>query len=195
MLQLRDVLKVRHAVFVLGPPGSGKTAVWKTAMAALGASCAVVHPNSLTLTQLYGAHDANGMWQDGVFSDLFRRIFSHSAPTVGKRQWLVLDGPLDPRWIEPVNTILDDNKKLCLNNGDTMKLSPNTTIVLEAADVGAASPGAISRVGVVYVDADLVGWEPLVQSWLDRWPDVVQRAQLEGLVRKYVPPCLAKVGH
>ena len=64
-----------------------------------------------------------------------------------------------------MNTVLDDNKMLCLNNGQRIKLPGNFVMLFEVNDLASASPATVSRVGMVYMETFHLGWEPLVELW------------------------------
>jgi dynein heavy chain, axonemal len=181
-LQLWETTSVRHGVMVIGPAGSGKSAIISTLSAAvttlssgvvenpmaffpavarvslqsssvlLGSLCVMcvawvcarqiskhfVNPKSVTLGQLYGEFDASTReWNDGVLSRIVRLCsrdadMSQSAMLIGVpspmnnptitpkgsmgtmwsdessmdvHHWIVLDGPVDPIWIENLNTV------------------------------------------------------------------------------------------
>lgn len=62
-----------------------------------------------------------------------------------------------------MNTVLDDNKMLCLANSERIKLTPYVHMLFEVADLAVASPATVSRCGMVYIDSDELGWFPYVK--------------------------------
>jgi dynein heavy chain len=79
---------------------------------------------------------------------------------------MILDGPVDTLWIESMNSVLDDNKLLTLNNGDRIGLSPNVRLLFEVENLAVASPATVSRAGMIYLDIEELGWKPFVDQWI-----------------------------
>ncbi|XP_076227649.1 dynein axonemal heavy chain 1 [Nomia melanderi] len=114
--------------------------------------------------QLYGEYDLNTReWTDGIFSTLLR---AGIAANDANKRWYIFDGPVDALWIENMNTVLDDNKKLCLTSGEIMKILPTMTMMFEVADLRVASPATVSRCGMVYLEPEGLGLEPIINCWL-----------------------------
>ncbi|CAJ1418817.1 unnamed protein product [Effrenium voratum] len=198
-IQLWETIMVRHGLMLVGQTVSGKTEVENVLADALAAVAdgenylpVLIHkinPKSIKQGQLYGENDENTQeWSDGILALTVRHA---SAADQAKRQWILLDGPVDAVWVENLNTVLDDNKKLCLNSGEIIKLTPVTTMMFEVEDLAVASPATVSRCGMVFLEQSDIGWRVLALSWCERLPDRLkdQGAMLQEMMEYSVECC------
>jgi len=86
-----------------------------------------------------------------------------------KQKWIILDGDVDPEWIESLNTVMDDNKVLTLVSQERIPLTPEMRLILEVSNLRNATPATVSRGGVLYINDTDVGWKPYFDSWIAKY--------------------------
>ncbi|KAM4626866.1 dynein axonemal heavy chain 11-like [Discoglossus pictus] len=196
IMQLEELLAVRHSVFVVGNTGTGKSTILKVLHTTysnmkLKPTWNDINPKAVTTDELFGyLHPSTREWKDGLFSFTMRELFtiSHDGP-----KWIVLDGDIDPMWIESLNTVMDDNKVLTLASNERISLTPSMRLLFEISHLRAATPATVSRAGILYVNTQDLGWNPFVTSWIETRKAQSERANLTILFDKYVPYCLEQV--
>ncbi|NXH56730.1 DYH9 protein, partial [Rhabdornis inornatus] len=193
VVQLEELLSVRHSVFVVGAAGTGKSQVLRSLHKSYQRMkrrpvWTDLNPKAVTNDELFGIiNPATREWKDGLFSSIMRELanISHDGP-----KWMVLDGDIDPMWIESLNTVMDDNKVLTLASNERIPLNPSMRLLFEISHLHTATPATVSRAGILYINPSDLGWNAPVSSWIDRREVQSERANLTILFDKYLPVCL-----
>jgi len=190
VMQLYDTIQVRHGLMLVGPTGGGKSSNYKLLRKSLSdlsyveptaeelldpnrtcyykTEVHVLNPKSVKKDQLYCEKDPNTMeWVNGILPNIVHEI---NADPMGMKHWILFDGPVDTLWIEDLNSVLDDSRKLCLASSAIIVLNECITMMFEVEDLLSASPATVSRCGMVYMEPKALGLLPILNSYIDGLP-------------------------
>eukprot|EP00792_Barthelona_sp_PAP020_P009040 TRINITY_DN3265_c0_g4_i2.p1 TRINITY_DN3265_c0_g4~~TRINITY_DN3265_c0_g4_i2.p1 ORF type:complete len:4140 (+),score=1212.96 TRINITY_DN3265_c0_g4_i2:30-12449(+) len=205
VFQLYETILLRHGLMLVGPTGGGKSCCMRTLQGAMTSLKGIdnyskvntlcLNPKAVTMDQLYGGRDPNTLeWYDGVLAKAVRQA---ATDTTDERFWIVCDGPVDAVWIENMNTVLDDNKKLCLANGQVIPLTSRMNMIFEVEDLSQASPATVSRCGMVYMEPSYIGLSPLIQSWIATIPSNFEEhaVRIQANLNSLITPLVEYIRH
>ena len=131
-----------------------------------------LNPKSITMPQLMGFFDETSReWTDGVLSNAIR-IASHDSSE--RRMLITVDGPIEPDWVENLNSVLDDNKRLSLITGETLYLTQYMTILLETSKLNDCTPATISRCAICYIRRETLPPKAQFNHWLSTLPKILK---------------------
>eukprot|EP00759_Apiculatamorpha_spiralis_P055872 PhF_6_TR7914/c0_g1_i1/m.11798/K10408/DNAH; dynein heavy chain, axonemal len=167
--QLMQLMSVSHSLILLGGAACGKTTVWKLAQLSTTpvSQVEIIAPKTLSTNELFGyVHLMTHEWKDGAFSRIFRDFAMKSRKNPAQGKWLVLDGTIDPDWVESLNSVMDDNKQLILLSNERIALHSSMKLVFECTGLENASPATVSRCSIMFVAQTDVGYQAEQNMWL-----------------------------
>ena len=201
--QLLDTMMVRLGNMIVGKTGVGKTTIYQILMKTLTElgkvkelaesdnwfcpiKSELLNPKAVPKSDLYMAKDEiTQTWEDGIVAKIMRDAEEAEKLPGGtsKRLWLIFDGPVDATWIEDMNTVLDDSRKLCLPDSSNIKIPKMMNLIFEVQDLEVASPATVSRCGMVYMEPHHVGIIPIIKSWVLNYQNKLRKLLEDELAK------------
>ncbi|EKX73919.1 conserved hypothetical protein [Theileria equi strain WA] len=148
-IEILQLEKCSTAIILLGKSWTGKSTALDIAVKLIKAS------SGIDYEIVRFDPDANSLYEhrdkklyDGLFSSILR-----SYCNTNKHVFIVFDGNLDSKWIENLNTLLDDSRILTLSSGDRINLTDNIRIIFETDSLENITAATISRCAVIRFDS------------------------------------------
>lgn len=203
IMQMYEIMQIKHTTMICGPPASGKSCILEVLRKTVEHTEKltdiiqyVINPKAQTIPRLYGIkNEVSGDFEIGILAHYFQIA---NQPLFGKkeRRWVLLDGDVDPIWIENMNSVMDDSKQLTLENKDRIFMQKYCNLVMESSNITSASLATISRLGMVFIDQNIIESEHIFLRWLNKknnkeydWEDSAKE-NLKELYKKIIPPML-----
>ncbi|GKT34970.1 Dynein beta chain, ciliary, partial [Aduncisulcus paluster] len=193
VVQLQELVDVRHSVMLIGDAGVGKSKCWGTLansyrIQGKKIQTPVINPKAVTTREMYGyVQSATREWRDGLFSCIMRDLANQPNT---EPKWIVLDGDIDSLWIESLNTVMDANKVLTLASNERVPLHPHMRLLFEISHLKHATPATVSRAGILYISEQDVGWRAFTHSWMEKRENQHETAHLTLMFETFLAPCL-----
>jgi len=169
VIQFHEACKQRMGIVLVGPGGCGKSTIWKLLKNAYlklnqQVKIQIINPKSISRSLLLGYmnHDT-GEYTYGVLTKCAREVEKENPET---KCWIICDGDIDPEWIEALNSVLDDNRLLTMQNGERINFGSNVNFIFESDSLKFASPATISRMGIIYMNKEDLDIKSLINSWI-----------------------------
>lgn len=143
---LNHGVSTKNGVIVFGAAHVGKSEIIRVVSNNRGSRCFYYNP--MNTMHLFGHSDEfTGEWKDSEFVRDLRGGLHED-----REMWFVFDGVIDSAWIENFNSILDDNRLLCLSSGERIKIPSHYRFVFECVSLEDITPATMTRVFLLHMD-------------------------------------------
>ena len=126
VVDMQDLLAIRHCVFAIGTSGNNKSQTWKTLAKVWTRGGGTARPSTGHQPQVDHAQRALRLHQprdarvEGRPALVTMRDMANAPDSNPK--WIILDGDLDANWIENMNSVMDDNRLLTLASNERIRV-------------------------------------------------------------------------
>lgn len=193
---LKVALSTKNGILITGT--RGKTTLVNNESINRKSRCFRYNPSNILLTNdcIYGSvSHTTKEWIDSVFLRDLRSVLKNDSEA-----WFVFDGPIKSEWIEDFNSVLDDNRIICLSTGERIVVPFSFKFIFEAVDAINVTPATLTRVFHINIDDECLKEKyieskskdektfSLIPIVLDDYPgsEVLDSIQLEAL-NSFVP--------